>query len=308
VRCLFEPVVVFCLFALVLPPQLQAQAPGGTEITWQGPASCPRRVQFDAQLERLLSGRSRERTPSVAHVQVGEVGLDGFELRLTIDAPHGRSERNLTVATCAQAQHAAALLIASAIDLDEDTPAESSYPRAAPEVQTRYLLRLGSIVDVGSLPAATVGPSLGLFLSRAMIRGWAEARYVIPRRARDNDSTLVADLDLFAAVLGVARLWKVGPLAIGPCVELELGALRARAEGELEARTRTTLWLGASAGALLSYPRTGRPVADLGLALLASVPWLRQPFSLGDDAPFYTTSVAAFRLALWLAFDVRPKN
>jgi hypothetical protein len=297
-----------CLFAPSYPSQLYAQTSNDLEIHWQGPPSCPRRAQFDAQLERLLSHANEERSRSVAQVEVVETEVEEFALRLTIEAPHGHSERVLTVVTCAQAQHAAALLIASAMDMaDERAPASES-EASRPELAARYQLRVGVLVDSGSLPAGSVGPSLGLGIATRVVRGWAEARYFIPRRARDTDSSLVADFDLFVGALGLARLWKVGPIALGPCVELEAGALRARAHGERDAHGQATLWLSSSAGAMLSYPRSGRRLAEVGLALLASIPWLRQPFALGAEAPFYTTGPTSVRAAIWLAFDVRSKS
>jgi hypothetical protein len=285
-------------------PPLLAEASEESPIRWQGPPSCPRRAQFDSQLERLLSRRSAGLGRSVAQVRVVERGLDGFALHVTIVAPYGRSERDLTVSTCAQAQHAAALLIAAAVDLDEESSDETLYQESESEI----LLRAGALADGGSLPAVTVGPTIGVLFSGASVRGWVDARYFVPRRARDRDSSLVADLDLFVGALGIARLWKVGALALGPCVELEVGALRARATGELDARSGATLWLGSSAGVMVSHPRSARRVADLGLSLLMSVPWLRQPFALGTEMPFYVTSTFGFRAAIWLAFDMDSKS
>lgn len=305
---LFQSVFVACLLTTLFTPPLQAQAREASSIRWDGPPSCPRRALFDTQLERLLSRRSSALTRSSAHVRIVEGDLEGFALHLTVDAPHGRSERDLTVPTCAQAQHAAALLIAAALDLDEETSGESPYQESSPKGETRTLLRAGAIADVGSLPAGTAGPALGVFFSGPSLRGWVDARYLIPRRARDTDSGLVADIDLFSGAIGLARLWKVGPLAVGPCVELEVGALRARAAGEQDSRTRATLWLGSSVGLMVSHPRSVRELADLGMSALVSVPWLRQPFALGDEAPFYSTSRFAFRAAIWLAFDVRSKS
>jgi hypothetical protein len=292
-----------------LPLQLRAQASEDMEISWEGPPSCPRQAQFDAQLDRLRGGGGPTRRRTAAHVRILAGDAGDFALHLTIDAPYGRSERDLTVPTCAQAQHAAALLIAAAVDMvDEESLAEIPNRQSESAAEARYMLRVGAFADVGSLPAGSVGPSVGVGFAGAFFRSWADARYLVPRRARDDDSSLVADLELFSGAVGLAGLWKVGPLALGPCVELEIGALRARADGELDAHRRATLWLGSSAGLMLSRPRRARRVADLALALLASVPWLRQPFALGDEAPFYATSGLAFRAAMWLSFDVRSKS
>jgi hypothetical protein len=162
-------------------------------------------------------------------------------------------------------------------------------------------------MDTHSLPGVTAGPSLGVDFSRRRFHGWAEARYLVARRAYDQDSSLIADIDLFMGALGLAKLWKLGPVRLGPCLEVELGALRARGAGERDASTRASVWVSSPVGVLVSYPRAGR-VADLGMSALVSVPWLRTPFALGEEQPFYTTRKASFRVALWLALDLRSKS
>jgi hypothetical protein len=322
-------IILACaLFALAMSTHAVASA---QDVSWRAPASCPREA-FDAELARLLAGNTVRFDASVQLTPRSA----GWSTTVTVDD----ATRKLQLATCAEAQRTAALLIATAIapermaavapeppvvestsaasppeklTPEKLTPLESapvaSAPResapvaseAAPEppitapASPRDLrLRLGALLALFSLPDVSGGPTLGVEYVRWGLVSWIDARYLVARRTGDNDSSLLADVDLFAAGLGAAWLWKLGPVQLGPLLELEAGLLRARGQGERNAQAAASAWLAPALGARVDTQLSRRTAASLYGA--ASLPLWRPGVQLGDEAAFYTTPPSGFRL------------
>ncbi|MET0287238.1 MAG: hypothetical protein ABW352_22325 [Polyangiales bacterium] len=178
-------------------------------------------------------------------------------------------------------------------------PARVATPRVpAPRIDSDLRLRLGGQLAAFTLPEVSGGPSLGAELVRGRFVTWLDARYLIARRAVDESSDLRAELDLFTAALGTAWMAPAGPLVLGPFAELESGVLRARGQGERDARSRNAPWLAGALGLRADAHLYRR--AALSLYAAASIPFWRPGVQLGDEASFHTTSPIAIRAGIVL--------
>jgi hypothetical protein len=264
-------------------------------IRWVAPLDCPR-GDFDRELTRLLGD-----TPPPAQAEVDVSALpDGprrYHLSLQLMAAGQPAVRELELASCADVRHAAALLIATALQAADDSP---------PTAAGRGLqLRLGVLGDALSLPAITGGPELGVAWRAGGLRLALEGRYLLARGASDDDSQLRTDVDLLAGSVGAQYLFALGPLGIGPGLAVEVGRLGARATGE-QARNQGTLWASALVGARAELPLSH----SFGLMLAAqlSVPLRRPSLSLEGEAPFYETRRAGLRLAIGVIVQLGDKR
>jgi hypothetical protein len=131
---------------------------------------------------------------------------------------------------------------------------------------------------------------------------WALARHLLARRAKAKEhEAFELEASLFAGALGTALVWALGPCALGPALEVELGYLRARGDGDmdLEGKNRSQPWGSAQLGAVAAYDPYAR--FGLQLGLYAGTPLRRQLqfFAVeGDDEPIFTTTSITMRLAL----------
>ena len=265
------------------------------KIRWVAPLDCPR-ADLDQQLARLFEG---DPPPGEADVDVSTLaGPHGYRLHLRLVTKDQPATRELALSSCADVRHAAALLIATA--LQESAPAS---PRTAADAGLK--LQLGVVGDALSLPAVSGGPELGVAWHVAGWRFALEGRYLLSREARDDDSQVRTDVDLLAGSLGAEFLVPLGPFQVGPGIAAELGRLGARSRGEL-AQDASAWWASALVGARLVVPWSDR----IGCAVSArlSVPLRRPSLSLKAEAPFYETSRVAVRLGVSLDIQLGDKR
>ena len=272
----------------------RADAGDPLQIRWVAPLDCPR-GDFDRELQRLFGDAP---PPAQAEVDVSSLSDGRYHLGLQLMAAGQPAARELTLASCADVRHAAALLIATALQDARTDP----QPRAA---GYGLQLRLGLALDALSLPAISGGPELGVALRAGGLRLGIEGRYLLAREARDDDSQLRTDVDLLAGGLAAAYVFPLGPIAVGPGLAVELGRLGARARGE-RARDQTTLWASALVGARLELPLN----STFGFLLTAqlSVPLRRPSFSLEGEASFYETRRLGLRAAIALNIQLGDKR
>lgn len=260
------------------------------QIRWVGPLDCPR-GDFDRELLRLLGG---EPPDAEAEVDVSTLADGRYHLSLQLMAADQPASRELSLASCPDVRHAAALLIATALQ-------NGSASRRA----GGFALRLGAALDIGSLPGISAGPELGIVWRAGGLRLGIEGRYLLAREARDDDSQLRTDVDLLAGSVGTAYLFQLGPVALGPGLAIELGRLGAHARGE-QARDQGTLWASALVGGRAELPLS--EAFGLAFAAQLSVPLSRPSFSLEGEAPFYETSRVGLRLGLGLNVQLGDKQ
>ncbi len=299
-----------CSLIFLACVQSLAQAQASPQIAWRAPASCTRDV-FDAELARVAGAQAREVEARVELTQHN----GGWSTTVQLAG----ASRTLSLASCGEAQRAAALLIATALapelvqapaDPITITPPASEpapLPTPAPvhnavgkprELASRWHLRVGGLLALEALPGPSGGPALGVELTRDRFSSWLDVRYLVARRASDDDSTLRADIDLFAGALGTAWLWQAGRIAWGPLLELEAGVQRARAHGEQAARDGRAPWLAGVLGARLDVPFVHRVGASFYAA--AALPFWRPAVQLGGEPPFHRTAPLGLRLGVLL--------
>ncbi len=305
--CYFHPVKRVgggLLAILLLAGSARADLPPEVSIRWSG--ACPRPFGLEAEVSQLLGGKRPQLAKTEFEVEVDEE-RGGYELALEVDSAASKAERTVRVATCQEAQDAAVLLIATAIDPDAvlrvqkpppppppPQPPEPPQPKAPPY---RWSVVLRGTFDLQSLPGPTVGPSFGGLWQDRRWRAWVDVRYLAGRTASARDADVEARLDLFAASLGGAQVWTWGPVVLGPALELEAGALRARdVRGQVRSKNDSGPWGSVQLGAIAAYRATERIGAELGV--FAGVPLWRPELSAGGVGAFYTTASVTMRLAL----------
>lgn len=301
--------MVSAFVMLLTPWRALSQLPPQVRVRWQGAASCPRSATFDDELARLLGPQAQTIEPSSVDVRVHALATGGYRLALTLEVEGGASERVLELPHCSDVPRAAALLVATALEqgTTHEPPAEE--PRATPvhtPILQSWALRFGALADLGSLPGATAGPLAGVQWNLSQVRLWLDARYLWARTRADDDSRLVGKIDLFAGALGMARLWNIRGFALGPLIEAELGALRARAHGELARPPARAFWGSAQLGVVLERALSAR--VTFALSAQASLPWSRPRFGLSGEPAFYTTGHAAARLGLGVRVKLGSKK
>lgn len=288
---------VACYLAITLSTaRARAEASELLQIRWVAPLDCPR-GDFDRELTRLLGD-----TPPHAQAEVDVSALaDGhrrYHLSLQLVAAGQRATRELSLATCADVRHAAALLIATAL---QDGRADSP-PTAA---QSGLQVRLGGVFDALSVPAISGGPELGVALRSGGLRLGVEGRYLLAREARDDDSQLRSDVDLLAGSFSLGYLFPRGRLNVGPGIAIELGRLGATARGE-QAQDQGTLWVSALVGGQAELALNDTFGLMLGAQL--SLPLRRPSLSLEAEPPFYETSRLGLRLTLGINIQFGDKR
>ena len=325
--------VLLCV--CVLARRAHAQLPEQVVIEWSDDASCPRplRISLESEIARLLGPRASTNPEPLAfevHIERTSENLARpYLLSLSVRRAGQRAERQVELTSCAEAQDAAALLIATAIDPDAALRAPPTAPPAAPPAAVadrpepakpanpepeshapavkpqRWSLLARALFDLSSLPHPTGGGSAGALYARERVRVWAEARYLFARRISANvpGSSLGADVDLFGAAVGGSYVWPFGQLVLGPAAELELGALRARGARGSAAGSAKTLsgvgpWGAAELGAIAGYGVDRR--VGLELALYMGLPLRRPRLALRDEPAFYTTYPVTMRVAVGL--------
>lgn len=283
-----------------------AQVADRVSIQWDGPSSCPRPADLEAEVGRLGPEAGHLQATSIA-LRVRERAPSGFALRLTTQGSAGRGAREMELSDCAEVHQAAALLIATALAptsgtseaREEQLPSELPAPARRP-----WSLRLTALGDLQSLPGLTAGPALGFGFGPRSVRAWVDARYLAAATA--NRDALPVAIELLAGAVGSAYVWSRGAFAFGPAAEAEIGGLRARSLGARAAgRAAWGPWASLWVGALVDYEIRGR--AALAVAALVGAPLIRPEFyvdELGDGAPSRVHKTAAFSARAHLSMTI----
>lgn len=292
-------------------------------MEWTAPAQCPTDTVVRAAVDRSLA--REELGPGLDEVVVaGSIVEDpqGWRLEVVVTLPQGHVERALVADDCRELGDAAGLIVAVALDplrvveTIEDTrrdtgPGVESVPiPVAPAVEQQHEaerapkveplppppppsppprpavdLRLGGLVEIGSLTAVRGGVGAGVGLAG---RGWRAdfvAQYWGPRSVRSFASAPGAGVSVqhTAAALRGCVAPRAGPVELPSCAGFEAGATFGRGIGldapqsfalpwvavtlgqELAwtSRRRIGLWIGVDA--MLHLVRPQLRVRDLGL-------------------------------------------
>jgi hypothetical protein len=284
----------------VLTAVASAQLPEQASIRWDVPASCPRTAAADAELSARLGPEASELQPTALEVRLDERAAGKYRLVVRAESESGELERTVELSSCAEAQRAATVLIATALAPGGGLRA----PPPTPGSLSRWSLRAAVLGDLRSLPGPSAGPALGVGRALGSFQLWAEARYLFARETEPLPA-LRASIDLYAIALGGAWLWRRGAWWAGPGLELEAGALRGQAADGQAAGSRGAPWLAAWAGALAGYT-AGR--VGIYLFALVGAPFLRPEFYLLDPNVVYRTEAVGARIQLGMQIALGTKK
>jgi hypothetical protein len=114
--------------AMLVALDARAQQQPGVTLGWSAPDGCPSRAAVEAEIARLLVGTKATARPLDARATVTQ-REDVYRLRLEITRDGANSAREVDGRTCLAVAHAAALMIAIAIDPEA---ARAAAPPATP--------------------------------------------------------------------------------------------------------------------------------------------------------------------------------
>lgn len=303
-------------------PSVPTSGPIPLDLEWRAPVGCPAPDRVVDAVAALLA-REVAIDPTATFVVRGEVGgaAPSFSIELDVDGPRGTEHRRLEASTCELATDAAALVIATSIDPGAvartlDRPAETPRAPAKPRANDRAprnppppleRQRVGVELSLQGGPALGLAPKvtgwlqggLAISIRRAMIG--VHAGHAFARRA-SGEATLRA-----ATTTGGVRgcfAPTQGRVTVPLCAIVELGAVTARAEGDIDRRARA-LWAGAGGGVAViwsPHPRVGL-VGGVDALVAITRPQFRATGA--GMSTTYRVAPAAVRATLGIAVRLR---
>jgi hypothetical protein len=275
-----------------------------TWLSWHPPPECPGPEFVLERVRGWLGGTLPEQAGLSASGQVHWTG-EQWEIAVLLQLGETTGERRVRVATCADAAEflAVAIVLAvdpsrgaelpaleeaetSALEVPEDPelgqatrssepsrPVESDGPATSRhQASSSWFLVAGIEGVVGALPSFQVGPLVegGVQLGRLSLA--AGAHFLPPVAQSPADAVAPISYALAAGRLGACYLPRLGPFDLGPCAQLDVGALWTNqpAPGDVSEQVP---WVDVQLGAMA---RVFGPRVSLALGARLSIP-LTQP-------------------------------
>ncbi len=292
-----------------------AQGAGPLRVSWRSDAGCDAPSDLAGEVARLTRPDIHPSENWSFEVLLTQQSTQTVLLEFGAHGAQSLGTKRLEVASCREAQEAVILLIAMTLDPEAYGAPSTPNPARAPAEPHQELpavrpthrpaalsgsLGAAAVFDPWSLRSPTAGPAVFGALSFRSLQVRLAASYLFARDFERVPPGASAKVDLFAGALGAGLRFASAKVAGGPLLELELGALRGRASGVPDARTRATLWAAALAGLWLEVPAFGRLSARFSAS--AGAPLRRPRFDLQGGPNGYTAPVAFLRLELGLVF------
>lgn len=321
---------------LTLLPAVCAAQSRRFELTWQVPPGCPSATEVTREIEELVAtSAASAAVPIVANASVAS-DRGGFALTLALRDTEGTHFRRIDAPTCDELGHAAALVVALAIDpallsthvdpggavspvpplLPANLQASNNMPQAAPgspppyfsaaqtalpaASPTRSLLwRLGLIESVAIETLPGVNLSTGL-LGAVQTKG---VRFELTLSSLTGNATsslstrASADFYLYRAEPRVCWLAETKNWALGPCSGFQIGVLIGHGHGVDSPHERRAVWAGSSHGAQFELRLSSSSL--FGANADVEIPWQREDFDLLDRSVYRPTT--SFRVGVSLA-------
>jgi hypothetical protein len=265
------PVVAFCAAA--------AHADGGTNFAfvWRAPAGCPSASAVEEEIAHLLGGPIREHARNDLRVQAVVQHESAWLVTLETSANAGSGHRTIEAATCQALAHATALIVALLTDPDavsaraakppdsepqpQPPPAEAAPVQVAPVAVRAVRLLLGAAAagNVGVLPSPDIEASASVGIVRPRWRLEARVAYG-PRQLRSDavasPSGAHGRVSLNAGTLAGCMTFSRPLLELGPCADVEFGALHGEGIRATSNESHTSPWLGLGVGGLVAIRLT----------------------------------------------------
>jgi hypothetical protein len=228
-------------------------------IEWTAPRGCPPQ---DALREGLSARLGREisvgaEAPVEVHATIVAVG-GGYSLDLRMHSAQGSERRELRARSCNELARASVLMAALLL---MDTPGATVTGEIQPKRRSRPASNASSIGpvyartwvrgDLGTMPAAAVGPGIAVGLALSDTRLELGATY-LPAQSMyaSGGGDSLGSVQLMAAHANLCQVLLRVP-ELGPCLRAEVGQLRARGEHVASAMTASSAWFSGAIGARL---------------------------------------------------------
>ncbi len=255
--------------------QAQNQAPAGppidspVDLDWSAPGECPDANAVRSEVVRLTGATTRGSRHLKAHVSIRSTDGTGWILSLTTELDGVSGERTLSAVSCDSLTEAAALVLALILNPDLAVKApppvgdQPSTPRTATlasandrGVRPRWLVGGYAGVQRGVLedPSASLALSLGVALGRLSLR--LMPSLTPPQEVFVTDSQPQVGGRLWlatVAALGCSAV-ALGPVALSPCVGLDVTRLQGHGLGVLQPREKTVYWTSAELAVFAGLP------------------------------------------------------
>jgi hypothetical protein len=306
---------------LGMPPEEETTA---TWLSWRPPPECPR---ADFVLERVR-GWLGGTLPDPAGLRAsGEVNWTGeqWEITVVLLMQGTRGERRVRVATCADAAEFLAVAIVLAVDpsrgaglpalgetpvsttevpldpaLEETTSEEAalssetptsrpvSKPAAPRRGERTWFLGARAEGVLGALPSFQVGPVVEGGLQRGALTMGLGAHFLPPVSTLPAGAVAAISYALAAGRLGACYLPRLGPLALGPCANVDVGALWTNQDQDPDNIATLVPWVDVQLG---GAARFFGPVASLVLGARLSIPLTQPRFVVSSDTLVHQPTV-----------------
>lgn len=278
-------------FALFAAP---AQA-SDVDLVWRAPAhGCPEHDALWRALQQRLQRDVTSGSDAEVHV-TAEIAQEpaGYVLSLRIDSEQGIEQRVLRAVGCNELAQATVLI--TALFISDRTGSQPSAAEAELPRERSWYLRAQLVGDLGTFPAATLGPGImaGLGLGRWRFELGGAHMFDQALHA-PGIAPPVGHMQLTTAAAAVCYGVLQRPF-LAPCLVGELGRLAASGDDLLDRQERTLVWAmaGASARAslgLLGWLRWHAEVA-------AGFPWDRAQFAVQELGPAHRVASLVGRLS-----------
>ena len=256
----------------------RAEDKGSVHFVWIAPEGCPSESSVSAEIDDLLGGAARHRSREDLNVRatVERAALWLVTLQTTSSATSGH--RSIEATTCQGLANATALIVALMIDPDavaaragKVKEPDGARPPVAPPVSapapptplfeptTFGLAGIGATGNLGVLPAADVGVGAELGLVhrswRVELRGSYGLRNVRSDALGDSAGAY-GRFRFFSGVLFGCWMSIRSSVDLGPCLEVEFGALRGEGIGASPNASETTPWFALGTGGAVVFKAT----------------------------------------------------
>jgi hypothetical protein len=328
--------VLLAVSAFVLVPRRASAQVSHVAVSWSAPADCPSKERVLARVSELAAGDATVRGDAtvtrepfglrlVVRVVTSEGALDRTVSGTSCEAlaetaaiilamsaahedasaplasppPSGATSAAVTPAISGPPPSAVphAIRLEPAPTVRDERPASSPLSLPAALKSHVRLSTLGA-VDVGTLPSAALGGGLSALAAPTAWSAVGLAAFVWGQRdgTVSGSASQGATFGLFTGDANVCATWSRGPVAVLPCLEIEVAHMTAHGFGAARVSDASATWLGAGAGLRARWDVSrwfGMVAAVDGL-----VPTSRSPFVIVAAGMVHEPSIVTARLSI----------
>ena len=269
--------LAFALTVVGRPPDARADGASGFSFEWRAPEGCPSPSVVEGEIDHLLGGPARERARDDLRVQATVERGALWLVTLETTSKTASGHRTIEAATCQGLANATALIVALLIDPDavaartgkgnEPRPPPPPAPAEPTPVvgrpggarATYGLVGAAAAGNLGVLPSADLGVSASVGIVRPRWRIEGRIAYS-PRRVQSdvltNPAGAYGRFSFIAGTLAGCLTFSRSVFELGPCFDLEFGAVPGEGIGATHTTSHTSPWVGVGAGGFLAIKAT----------------------------------------------------